>query len=481
MTHCAMNSMEAVKRLAAEGAAIAASAVALAVCGAGCAVGPDYVEPSPGAMPEALPAVPGQVPGRAAGAAEAGGGAVGASSWYDGFGDGILMGLLETARTNSIDVLRALKRVEASRASLAAARAEFWPSVGFSASTSKTKRYNPDGDSERSSLGFDASWEIDAFGRLRRGAEAARAEFAAMEFTLEDALVTLHAEIAAEYVNLRLQEELCRIAAENIEISEADEGIAKAKFEAGTASELDWLSARAQAESARAAAETARASRLECSRRLEQLCSLPPGGGIAMGDGGIPEAPPTPAAIPSDLLRLRPDVRRAERAYAAALARVGVAVASYYPSVSIGAGFSLSSESFADWGDAVRSLNFGPSLSWSLLSFGRTRARVAQARAAAEEAALEYRSAVLSAFHEVEGAALELDRDARREPHVLSNIETRRKACAIASKMFEEGLGEYRDVLSARQAFISARREAADLRANVSLKRIALQKSLGRR
>lgn len=455
---------------------MAAMALAALACAGlhGCAVGPDYAAPSAGRLPETMPAALGR--GVATGEAKPG-----CASWYDGFGDAALSRLLATASTNSIDVLKVLSRVEASRASLAAARAEFWPKVGFSASTAKSRSYNPGSDSERTSGGFDASWELDVFGKLRRGAEAARAEFAAMEFTLEDALVTLHAEIAAEYVNLRLQEELCGIARENVEISEADAQIARAKFDAGTASELDWLSAKAQWEAAKASNESAVAARLECLRRLEQLCSLPPGSGIDSGEGEIPEAPAIPAAIPSDLLRCRPDVRRAERSYAAALARVGVAKASYYPSVSIGAGFSLSSDSFASWGDAVRSISFGPSLNWSLLSFGRNSARVAQARAAAEEAALDYRAAVLAAFHEVEGAALELDRDARREVHLMENLETRRKACELASDMFENGLGEYRDVLSARQGFISARREVADLRSNVALRKIALQKALGRR
>lgn len=459
--------------------ALAAAAVCLAL--AGCAVGPDYSEPDPGAMPGALPSAIPAGEGAAASGADAG------ASWYDGFNDPGLTALLSLAETNSIDVLVALRRIEASRAALSAARAEFWPNVGFSAGTSKGKSWNPDGDSEKSSARFDASWEIDLFGRLRRSAEAARAELQAAEFTFEDAMVSLFAEIAAEYVNLLHQDELLAISEENIGIASNFHEIAKAKFDAGTVPELDWLSAQSQLSSAKAALASQEAARTACLRRIELLCSLPPGGaGQITGRAGagapkIPEAPPLQPAIPSDLLRNRPDVRRAERAYAAALARVGVAKANYFPTVSIGAGFSLSSSEFADWGDAVRSLDFGPSLNWSIFSFGRTRAKVAQARAAAEVAALEYRAAALGAFHEVENAAIELDRDIVREGHMREALEAQRRACDLSLQMYREDLGEYKDVLSAQQALNSARREVSDLGANIILKKIALQKALGRR
>ena len=447
-----------------------------AIALAGCAVGPDYTAPDPGHVPESLPTI--VPPSSAAGGNAASGDS---ASWYDGFNDSTLSSLLDIASTNSLDILQTLKRIEASRASLAGARAEFWPNVGFSASTSKGKSYNPDSDTERSSARFDASWEIDIFGKVSRSVEAARAELEAAEFGLDDAMVSLRAEIAAEYVNLRLRQNLLAIIRDNLGIQREFEEIAKSKFDAGFAPELDWLSAESQLRATEASLPAAEAETRECIRRIELLCSLAPGELDAMlaPEAPLPLPPATPAAIPSDLLRQRPDVRRAERNYAAALARIGVAKANYFPSVSIGAGFALATDSFASWGDAVRSMDFGPSLSWSILSFGRNRAKVANAKATAEEAALAYRSAVLSAFHEVENGAISLDSDLKRENPLAAAVEAQRKADALALAMYREDLGEYRDVLTARQSLLSQERSLAELRANLALSEIALCKALG--
>lgn len=428
---------------------------------AGCAVGPDYAPPDPDPLPCAQEA---EAP----------------HAEIDG-----LAALLNLAATNNLTVLQAVQRIEASRAALAGSRAEFWPNVGFSAATSKAKTYNPNGSSERSSLGFDASWEIDLFGKVRRSVEAAQAEFAASEYSLADVLVSLRAEISAEYVNLGLQRQLLSIARRNLEAQRELADIAKSKYDAGLTTELDWLSAKAQLHTAEAAIPATEANATGCLRRLELLCGLPPGalpnldGKTAFDQGGARAAEP-PVAVASELLRRRPDVLRAERAYAAALARIGVAKANYYPSVSIGAGFSLSSDAFASWGDAMRSLSFGPSLNWSLFSFGRNKARVAQARANAKEAALAYREVVLKAFHEVEDAAIALARDNTREAPIVAAYKAQKEADALALKLYREDLGEYRDVLTTRQSLLSQERTLVELRANLVLSRIALDKALAR-
>ncbi|MBR0057609.1 MAG: efflux transporter outer membrane subunit, partial [Kiritimatiellae bacterium] len=343
---------------------------------AGCAVGPDYAPPDPGALPGALPGGDG-------------GGEVRAVFGPEGTGTAeaqAITALWEIAATNNLDILQAVKRIEASRAALAGSRAEYWPSVGFSAGTSKAKNFNPSSSSERSTLGFDASWELDLFGKVRRSVEAAGAELEASEYSLADALASLRAEIAGECVNLALQRRLLEITGKNLDLQRDFEKIAREKFEAGLAPELDWLSAQSQLFATEASLPSLAASATGCVRRIELLCGLTPG--TLDNEPELLSFPPlpewggfgVPATVPSELLRRRPDVRRAERAYAAALARVGVSQASYYPSLTIGAGFSLASDSFARWGDAVRSISFGPSVSWSILSFGRTKARVAQAR-----------------------------------------------------------------------------------------------------
>ena len=450
---------------------------------AGCAVGPDYTPPSDGGIPEAFVSRRDMTSGKEDFyiLVSCGRGAEPDEIGFFALGDKRLATLQAIAATNNLSIMQAVLRIEASRAALAGSRAEFWPSVGFSAGTSKAKNYNPDGSSERSSLGFDASWEIDLFGKVRRSVEAAKAEFEATEYSLDDAMLSLRAEIAAEYVNLCLQRQLLALARCNLEAQQELADIAKSKFDAGLTTELDWLSAKAQLHSAEATIPATEANATGCIRRIEMLCGLEPGAlGEMEAEATIPDIPAAsePPVIDSALLRQRPDVLRAERAYTAALARIGVAKANYYPSVSIGAGLSLSTDSFASWSDAMRSISFGPSLNWSILSFGRTKARVAQARANAEEAALAYREVVLKAFHEVEDAAIALARDNAREAPIVAAYEAQKGADALALKLYREDLGEYRDVLTARQSLIAQERTLAELRANLILSRIAIDKAL---
>ncbi len=433
----------------------------------GCAVGPDYARPEI-ALPDSF---------LAGGSAES---AVG-PSWFDGFDDAILSGLLERARTNNLGVLQVAVRIGASRAALAGSKAEYWPRVGFSASASKGKTFDPDATTERASVGFDASWEPDFFGKVRRSVEAAEAELAAAELSLSNALLSLDAEVAAEYVNLRLLQTQYAIAATNLVLQREFHAISKAKFDAGMASERDSLSSEAQVLSTEASLPDAAGAVVACIRRLEILLALNPGSldPLLTPPAPIPAAPDVALTVPSDLLRQRPDVRKSEKAYAASLARIGVAKANYYPSVSIGASASLSNDSFDRWGDAMKSVGVGPSVSWTLLSFGRTRAKVRQAEAAAEEAALAYRETVLRAVHEVETDAIDLDKALASIGPLRSALAAQTKVLDLSRKMYERDLGEYLDVVSAQQSKLSAERLAAQAEAQIALAKIALHKALG--
>ena len=433
----------------------------------GCAVGPDYSRPDV-ALPESFLAGP------------AGEGVVG-PSWFDGFDDAILAGLLGIARTNNLGVLKTAVRIGASRAALAGSKAEYWPRVGFSAGATKGKTFDPDATTERASVGFDASWEPDFFGKVRRSVEAAEAELAAAELSLSDALLSLDAEVAAEYVNLRLLQTHYSVAATNLVLQREFYAISKAKFDAGMASERDSLSSKAQVHSTEAALPEAAAAITACIRRIEILLALNPGAldSLLAPPAPIPAAPDVALTVPSDLLRRRPDVRRAEKAYAASLARIGVAKANYFPSVSIGASAGLSNDSFSNWGDAVKSLGFGPSVNWTILSFGRTRAKVRQAEAAAEEATLDYRETVLRAVHEVEADAVDLDKALASVGPLRDALSAQEKVLGLSRKMYEQDLGEYLDVVSAQQAKLSAERSAAQAEAQVALSKIALHKALG--
>ncbi len=445
--------------------------MALTVLCAGCLVGPDFECPETD-----LPAT--YLPGTLGGAAT---NAMDATAWWRAFDDPVLATLVDAGLGGNLGVRQAVARVRASRASLASSKAAFWPDIGLSAGVTRSKTWNPDDSSTRASAGFDASWEIDLFGGLRRGAEAARADLAATEYALSDARLSLAAEIAGEYVSLRRQQAEYAIALANLAVQTNFHAIADAKFNAGMANERDRIASEAQWRSLEASLPETRAAIQSSIRRIEALLGLNPG---LLEESlskplPVPSAPALPASAPADLLRRRPDVRQAESRYAAALARVGVAVANRYPSISLGAGASISSDSLSDWGEAVKTVSFGPSVRWSILDFGRGKAKVEQARAAAEESALQYRETVLGAVHEVETDWMKLrEEQARYEPLVKAD-ELQARALELSQDMYAKDLGEYQEVLSSQQALLNARRSLVQQKANCTLHAIALYKALG--
>lgn len=438
----------------------------------GCMVGPDFERPETN-LPETF--LPGTL---------ASGGVTNAqlnADWWKSFNDPVLVALIDAGLDDNLGVKQAIERVRASRASLAESKANFWPRVGISAGATKSKSWDPDETRDRANAGFDASWELDLFGGLRRGAEASKAELAATQFALEDVRISLAAEIAGEYVSLRQQQAAYQIELANLEIQTNFYAITDAKFKAGMANERDRISSEAQWRSLEAALPQSRAAISASIRRIEALLGLTPGAlDEALSQAiSVPEAPALPEAVPSDLLRRRPDVRQSESRYAASLARIGVAVANCYPSVSIGAGASLSSDSFSDWGNAMKSANFGPSINWNILTFGRNKARVEQAKATAEEAALAYRAAVLDAVHEVETGWTKLKEEQARYEPLLKSGELQARALEISQDLYAKDLGEYQEVLSAQQALLNVRRNIIAQRANCTLYAISLFKALG--
>ena len=447
-------------------------ALLVALCATtGCLLGPDYERPETDLPASYLPGT------LADGATNASPDAV----WWRSFDDPVLATLIDAGLEGNLGVQQVIQRVRASRASLSASKAAFWPNIGLSAGVTKGKTWNPDDTTTRASAGFDASWEIDLFGGLRRNAEAARADLAATEYALADARLTLAAEIAGEYVALRRQQAEYAIALANLAVQTNFNAIADAKFKAGMANERDRIASEAQWRSLEAALPESRAAIQQSIRRIEALLGLNPG----LLDESlsqplpVPSAPALPASVPADLLRRRPDVRQAESRYAAALARVGVAVANRYPSISLGAGASVSSDSLSDWSEAVKTVSFGPSIRWDILDFGRGKAKVEQARAAAEEAALQYRETVLSAVHEVETDWMMLREERTRYEPLVKADELQVRALALSEDMYAKDLGEYQEVLTSQQALLNARRALVQQKANCTLHAIALYKALG--
>lgn len=437
----------------------------------GCLLGPDYERPETD-LPETF--LPGTLQGGDTNAQLN-------AEWWHGFNDEILLQLIDIGSTNNLSVKQAVQRVRQSRASLAESKAAYWPELGFSLNATKGKNWNPDSTTERVGTGFDASWEIDVFGSIRRSVEASKAELAAAELSLDDARISLDAEIAAEYVNLRLLQCQYAIELENLAVQTNFFNIADAKFKAGVADERDRISSEAQWRSLEASLPRSKASISAAIRRLEILLGKNPGAldSLLSPSAPVPVAPALPSAVPSDLLRRRPDVRQSEARYAAALARIGVAKAAKYPRFSIGAGISLTSQSFSNWGDAMKSMSLGPGLSWTPVDFGKREARVEQSVAAAEEASLAYRASVLSAVHEVENDWTSLEEELSRRDPLEKSAKLQARSLELSETLYKQELGDYSNVLSAQQALLNAKRSLEEHKANCALDTISLFKALG--
>ena len=470
--------MQTVRTLSAPLAAFAAvSAAALS----GCLLGPDHERPSAeGLVPEAFAAAP--VPG--GGAADDPSPAASAAAdarWWGAWSDPAVARLVSEACATNLSLAQAGARVRQARATLGAARAALRPTLGLSGSASANKAYDPDSSSRSVRAGADAGWELDLFGANRRAAEAAGADAEAAEAEEAAARLSLRAETASAYVELRLAEALLDISRENLALAEDSLEIARAKDASGMEAGAGLAAAEASVAGARAAVPAREAAASAARRAVEALLARPPMAledALSAGAGSIPEAPDPPAVAPAGVLARRPDVRKAEAQLHAATARVGAARAARYPSVNLAAGAALSASSLDDW-ERSTALSAGPSVSLPLFRGGALAAAEERARAAADEALLAWRGAVLSAVHEAQDAWTRFSSESARRADLDAAAAKEVEALDAATALWKAGSGGYEAVLSRRQALLSARQNVAQNAADRALLVLSLYKVLG--
>ena len=447
--------------------AASCSALALLLV-SGCLLGPDFERP-------AAPEIPGAFRG-----ASGGGSTVSlADAWSAA--DPLLSELLAEAASTNLTLLQARSRLAQSRAALAQSRAALRPTLGLAASATASKAYDPSDSSESYRAGGDAGWELDLFGRNRRTAEAGEAELEAAGYSVDDALLSLQAEVVADYAALRLAQESLAIARENLSADERNAEIARAKGESGFTTGADISAAEASIAAARASIPAREAAVSSAARALELLLARPP---FSLEDrldvpAPVPEAPEPPAVAPAELLAGRPDVRRAEAAYHAAVARIGAARAARFPAINLAASATITADKLSDWADGLKTLGIGPSVSLPLFQGGRLRAAEEQAREAAEEARLAYVAAVLSAVHEAQDAWTRLAAERARDADLAEAVRRDEEALAAARELYEAGRSDYTAVTVRQTALLSARLSLAQHRADLATLTASLAKALG--
>lgn len=447
---------------------------------AGCkTVGPDYVPPAPTiAEGWVEPALAGEVEQR----------------WWATFGDAQLEALVERALTSAPDVREARARLEEARAGRDAVRGGQAPQVRATASATETVLSengqipigNFPGFEREFTLfdsGFDASWEIDLWGRNARQSEAAEARVEAAEWGRREVMVAIAAEVARNYVDLRqLQAERAALAQQQ-EAQGALARLTRLRFDAGEATrgEADAAAAAAAALGAQAATLEALAS--AAAYRIAALLGVPPEEVVpALRQPAAIPVPPDAIAsgIRSELLQRRPDVARSERELAAATADIGVATAELYPRISLLGSVGTQARSPDDLlsTDSLR-LGIGPSFSWPIFSGGRVRAQIWASDARAEAAAARFDKAVAGALADSEAAANRFAAASRAARSAAVALQLTEQAVRLSELRVERGEEDRLALSRAQLQLAEARRQQAQAAAARAAAAVALYKALG--
>jgi NodT family efflux transporter outer membrane factor (OMF) lipoprotein len=341
--------------------------------------------------------------------------------------------------------------------------------------------------------GFDASWEIDLWGRVRRSIEAADADAGASAALLRQAQLSVQAEVARSYFELRGTQRELRLARADVATAAESLELVQARADGGLVTDLDPARQRTQLGELRARIPMLLQQEAQAVNQITLLTGASPGALNAellaqpsAGAVDTPEAlqaPPLPdlaLGLPSDLARRRPDVAAAEAQLHAATARIGVAVADLYPRVTLGAGFgyeSAGSQRFGEWGS--RQWHIGPSISLPIFDNGRRRSTVTLRELQQQEAAVAFQQAVLKAWHEIDSALSAYTAERQRHAELVERERNSRDALTLAHARYANGLTDFGVELDARRALLQARRDRVQSTSRMAVGMVAVYKALG--
>lgn len=446
----------------------------------GCAVGPNYQAPAPNALgvPVAY-APPVTKPAMSAAAAPAGD----LSGWWRTFDDPLLTDLIARATASNLQIAESVARLAQARESLVQARGELFPTLGGSAGATRnfTRTSHVSTGNTQLSLGLDASWQVDLFGGLSRGVQAARADAAAARFDLEGVRTSVAGEVATNYVEARLAQARLEIARSTLRTQDDNLQIAGWRVQAGLVSGLDAEQARAQRAQTAATIAAIETAYLQSVNRLGVLTGQAPGAlrTEMQATQPIPHGPDRIAVgIPADTLRRRPDVRSAEQQLAAATARIGVAKAALFPALSITGNINTPAARVGALGDLLTG-NLFAGIAQTIFDAGRRTSQVRSARAGADLAFASYRQTVLSGLEDVENAVQSLEAAKARQAELEVALDASNNAAIYARSQYRSGLIDFLTVLQSEQALLSARDQLASAQADQALALVQLYLALG--
>lgn len=415
------------------------------------------------------------------------------SSWWRSFDDPVLTDLVTESVTNNLTFLMACERLEASRWHLQGAYAAFLPKVSFDANaTQMEKGPNTSSMAETGRTlhrdlfagGFDATWEIDIFGGSRRSTEMAWAEYEAAGWTLEDAYVSLTAEVAREYIQLRTTQQRLAVARTNLVLQTETYDIVKSRLDSGIGDQLAVSQSKYIVDQTRASIPPLLAQEEALKNALAILAGDMPGTRHASlaecPDRTWLVAPSRLETLPLDLIRGRPDVRVAERKFAAQVAAVGVAESMWYPKLYINGSLgleSLKASKLVDRDSVYGSI--GPSVSWPIFQGGNVYANIKAEEARMNEAFLNYELTLEKAYGEVRDAYAAYTQEYHRYMALEGAVAAANDAVAISKDLFRTGLRDFTAVIDAQRSLLTLQEARVISRGQIAEHMIALYKALG--
>jgi multidrug efflux system outer membrane protein len=444
---------------------------------AACAVGPNYHAPETKAAEKFDNMEPNFSTGQ------------GTAAFWHNFADPELDKLVTDALASNHDLRIALTRVEEARALRRDAAFDLAPSINASGGYTKTRTSNEGiltgsaRDAEFYDAGFDAFWELDFFGGVRRGLEASKAELGAEEASLQDVQVIVTGEVTRTYFELRGQQLQLNVARRNVANQQSTLELAQARLDAGSGTEFDTARAQAQLSTTLGTIGPLEATVARSIHRLSVLVGREPGA-LRAELTPTQNLPPLPGIVsvgdPASLLRRRPDIRVAERELAGATAQIGVAVADLFPRVTFtgSAGYVAgSSGALGDRGTDAYVL--APGISWGIFDYGHVQARIGAAKWRKEGALLRYEKTVLQALEETEDSLVTHARARDRLVHDEAAVQASTTAAGLARVRYENGASDFLQVLDAERTLLQSEDQLARSRTEAATSLIAVYKALG--
>ncbi len=407
------------------------------------------------------------------------------ATWWSTLNDPQLSGLIDRAVFGNLDLKKARARVREARARRGGAKADLFPTLGATGSATWSRNSKDTGTGKTSDLytaSFDAGWELDIFGGVRRSVEAAEADLQASQEDLHDVLVSLLAEVALNYIEVRTFQARLTVAEANLEAQRETYQLTLWRYQAGLSDELSVQQARYNLENTRSQIPNLRTGLEEAMNRIAVLLGEQPGKIHEELKKQVPIPVPSlkvAVGVPEEVLRRRPDVRRAERQLAAQTARIGVATADLYPKFTLSGSIGLEALSLSNPSSGTWSLSGGPRISWAIFKAGAICQNIEVQSALQEQYLIAYESAILSALEEVENGLVAYAEEQQRKESLSEATHAAQRALELAQHKFQAGLTDFSNVLDAQRSLLSLQDQLAQSEGAVTSNLVRLYKALG--